>query len=159
VKERCPICGAESNLQVLTYDIPHFGDAVLFVAACPSCGNRSTDVRILSEITDKQRRYELVVSSVQDLNVRVIRSSYGRIEMPELGVYVDPNEGESFISTVEGVLKRVERVLKILSREEGGDKRKRAEQILMLIEKIKAGKARMTLILDDPTGNSAIIRD
>ncbi|MFV9677090.1 MAG: ZPR1 zinc finger domain-containing protein, partial [Methanosarcinales archaeon] len=128
-------------------------------ATCPSCGNRSTDVRLLSEITDKQRRYELVVSSVQDLNVKVIRSSYGRIEIPELGVYVEPNEGESFISTVEGVLKRVERVLKILSREEGGDKRKRAEQILMFIEKIKAGKARMTLILDDPTGNSAIIRD
>jgi zinc finger protein len=72
---------------------------------------------------------------------------------------VDPSEGESFISTVEGVLKRVERALKILSREEVGDKRKRAEQNLMFIEKIKAGKARMTLILDDPTGNSAIIRD
>lgn len=159
MKERCPICGAESNLQFLSYNIPHFGDAVLFVATCPSCGNRSTDVRILSETTDKQRRYELVVSSVQDLNVRVIRSSYGRIEIPELGVYVDPSEGESFISTVEGVLKRVERALKILSREEVGDKRKRAEQNLMFIEKIKAGKARMTLILDDPTGNSAIIRD
>ncbi len=72
---------------------------------------------------------------------------------------MDPNEGESFISTVEGVLKRVERVLKILSRDAVGDKRKRAEQILMKIDEIKAGKARMTLILDDPTGNSAIIRD
>jgi len=159
VKERCPICGAERDLQFLSYDIPHFGDAVLFVAACPSCGNRSTDVMLLSEIKDKQRRYELVVSSVQDLNVKVIRSSYGRIEIPELGVYVDPCEGESFISTVEGVLKRVERVLKIMSREEVGDKRKRAEQILMNIEEIKAGKARMTLILEDQTGNSAIIRD
>jgi len=159
VKERCPICGKESDLQFLPYNIPHFGDAILFVAACPSCGYRSTDVRILSENKAKQRRYELVVSSAQDLNVRVIRSSFGRIEIPELGVTVDPKEGDSFISTVEGVLKRVERVVKMLNRDVVGDKKKRAEQILVKIDEIKAGKASMTLILEDPTGNSAIIPD
>ncbi len=100
-----------------------------------------------------------MVSSVQDLNVRVIRSSFGRIEIPELGVTVDPKEGDSFISTVEGVLKRVERVVKMLNRDAVGDKKKRAEQTLVKIEEIKAGKASMTLILEDPTGNSAIIPD
>ena len=159
MKERCPICGEESDLQFLPYNIPHFGDAIMFVAVCPSCGYRSTDVRILSENKAKQRRYELVVSSVQDLNVRVIRSSFGRIEIPELGVTVDPKEGDSFISTVEGVLKRVERVVKMLNRDAVGDKKKRAEQTLVKIEEIKAGKASMTLILEDPTGNSAIIPD
>ncbi|MFZ2071289.1 MAG: ZPR1-type zinc finger protein [Halobacteriota archaeon] len=159
MKERCPICGSESDLQFLPYTIPHFGDAILFVATCPACGFRSTDVRILSEIKDKPKRYELVVSSVHDLNVRVIRSSYGRIEIPELGVNVEPREGESFISTVEGVLKRVERVVEMLGRALEGEKKRRAARILEEIEAIKLGKASMTLIIEDPTGNSAIIYD
>lgn len=157
MKEKCAICGTEIGLHFLPYEIPHFGEAMIFTAVCPSCGYRSTDVMILSG--EKRRRYEMEVSSAHDLNVQVIRSSTGSIEIPELGVSVEPRRGESFISTVEGVLKRVEEVLKMLSRDVVGEKKKRAEHILMQIERIKAGEASMTLIIDDPTGNSAVISD
>ncbi len=157
VKEKCPICGAESELHFLPYEIPHFGDAMMFIADCPSCGYRYTDVMILSG--EKRRRYEMEISSAQDLNVQVIRSSFGSIEIPELGVSVEPRRGECFISTVEGVLKRVEEVVKMLSRDVKGEKKKRAEHILKQIERIKSGDVSMKLIIDDPTGNSAIISD
>ena len=157
VKEKCPICGAESELHVLPYEIPHFGDALMFIAICPSCGYRYTDVMILSG--EKRRKYELEISSAQDLNVTVARSSFGKIEIPELGVSVEPRRGEAFISTVEGVLKRVEEVVKMLSRDVTGGKKKRAEHILKQIERIKSGEASMTLIIDDPSGNSAIISE
>jgi zinc finger protein len=157
VKEKCPICGAESELHFLPYEIPYFGDAMMFIAVCPSCGYRYTDVMILSG--EKRRRYEIEISSAEDLNIRVIRSSFGSIEIPELGVSVEPRRGECFISTVEGVLKRVEEVVKMLSRDVKGKKKKRAEHILEKIERIKLGEASMTLIIDDPTGNSAIISD
>ncbi len=99
------------------------------------------------------------ISSPQDLNVTVVRSSFGSIEIPELGVSVEPRRGESFISTVEGVLKRVEEVVEMLSRDVKGKKKERAEHILKLIEQIKSGDASMKLIIEDPTGNSAIISD
>jgi zinc finger protein len=158
VKEKCPICGAESELHFLPYEIPYFGDAMMFTTVCPSCGYRSTDVMILSK-GEKRRRYEMVISSTPDLNVRVIRSLFGTIEIPELGVSVEPGRGESFISTVEGVLKRVEEVVKMLSRNVKGEKKKRAYAVLKRIEEIKLGKASMTLIIDDPAGNSAIISE
>jgi len=66
-KEKCPICGAESELQFLLYEIPHFGDALMFIAVCPSCGYRYTDVMILSG--EKKGRYEIEISSADDLNV------------------------------------------------------------------------------------------
>ena len=157
VKEKCPICGAESELHFLPYEIPHFGDAMMFIADCPSCGYRYTDVMILSG--EKRRRYEMEISSAQDLNATVVRSSFGSIEIPELGVSVEPRRGECFISTVEGVLKRVEEVVKMLSRDVKGEKKKRAEHILKQIERIKSGDVSMKLIIDDPTGNSAIISD
>ncbi|MHC1610700.1 MAG: ZPR1 zinc finger domain-containing protein [Candidatus Methanospirareceae archaeon] len=155
MKEKCPICGAESELHCVPYEIPFFGEIMIFTAVCASCGLRSTDVMVLSE--EKRRRCEMVVSSAEDVNAIVVRSSSGTIEIPELGVSVEPKSGEAFISTVEGVLNRVENVVKMLSKDSRS--KKRADEVLKQIEEIKSGKASMTLIIDDPTGNSAIIPD
>jgi len=155
VKEECPLCGAESELHCVPYEIPFFGEIMIFTTVCASCGFRATDVMVLSE--EKRERCEMVVSSAEDVNAIVVRSSSGTIEIPELGVSVEPKSGEAFISTVEGVLKRVENVVKMLSKD--GKGKKRADEVLKQIEDIKSGKASMTLIIDDPTGNSAIIPD
>ena len=155
VKESCPICGAESEVRFLPSEIPFFGEIMIFTAVCSSCGYRSTDVMVLSE--EKRRRCELVISSVEDLNALVVRSTSGIIEIPELDVSIEPKGGEAFISTVEGVLERVEAVVKLLSRD--GTGKKRADEVLKHIDHIKSGEASMTLIIDDPTGNSAIISD
>jgi len=110
---------------------------------------------LLSE--EKRKRCEMVISSAEDVNAIVVRSSSGSIRIPELGVSVEPKSGEAFISTVEGVLNRVVNVVKMLSRD--GTSKKRADDVLKQISEIKLGKASMTLIIDDPTGNSAIIPD
>jgi len=112
---------------------------------------------VLSEEAKKRKRCELVVSSVEDLNALVVRSSAGSIEIPELGVSIEPKRGEAFISTVEGVLERVEDVVNLLSGD--GTGKKRADEVLKQIDQIKSGEASMTLIIDDPTGNSVIISD
>ena len=156
MKENCPICGAESELHCLPYAVPFFGEIMIFTAVCSSCGYHATDVTVLSE-EEKRKRCELEVSLVEDLNVLVVRSSAGSIEIPELGVCIEPKRGEAFISTVEGVLERVEDVVKLLSRDRTG--KEQADEVLKRIAAIKAGEANMTLIIDDPTGNSAIISD
>ena len=153
MKEECPLCGAESELHCVPHEIPFFGEIMIFTSVCDSCGYRATDVMVLSE--KKQERCELVVSSVEDVNAIVVRSSSGTIEIPELGVSVEPKRGEAFITTVEGVLKRVEGVAKMLGKEEKS--KKRVDEVLKQIDEIKLGKSSMTLIIDDPTGNSAII--
>ncbi len=156
MRDKCPVCGADSNQEFKPYNIPYFGEVMLFVTTCPSCGYRSSDVMILEGGRSK-KRHELLVSSAGDLNAMVVRSSYGRIEIPELGVNIEPRKGESFITTVEGVLVRVERIVKMLRKQVEGAKRERADYVLKYIEEIKAGKKSMRLIIEDPTGNSAII--
>ncbi|MBE0517363.1 MAG: ZPR1 zinc finger domain-containing protein [Methanophagales archaeon] len=155
MKESCPICGAESEVRFLPAEIPYFGETMIFTAVCSSCGYRATDVMVLSE--ERGKRCELVISSVEDLNALVVRSTSGTIEIPELGVRIEPKRGEAFISTVEGVLRRVENVVKMLSRDSA--RKKRATDLLKRIDEIKSGEASMTLIIDDPMGNSAIISD
>ncbi|MGC9444410.1 MAG: ZPR1 zinc finger domain-containing protein [Candidatus Methanospirareceae archaeon] len=153
MKETCPVCGAESELHCVPYEIPYFGEIMIFTAVCDSCGYRATDVMMLAD--QKQNRCEKVIAAPEDIDTVVVRSSFGTIEIPELGVIVEPKRGEAFITTVEGVLKRVERVVQMLSKD--AESKKRADEVLKLIEEIKRGNAQMTLIIDDPTGNSAII--
>jgi len=153
LKETCPVCGAESELHCVPYEIPYFGEIMIFTAVCDSCGYRATDVMMLAD--QKQNRCEKVIASLDDIDAVVIRSSFGTIEIPELGVIVEPKRGDAFITTVEGVLKRVERVVRMLSKD--AESKKRADEVLKQIEEIKLGNAQMTLIIDDPTGNSAII--
>ena len=135
------------------YEIPFFGEIMIFTSICASCGNRATDVMVLAD--EKRKRCEMVISSVEDVNAIVVRSPSGTIEIPELGARVEPRRGEAFITTVEGVLQRVENVVKMLGKD--GASKERVDDVLKQIDEIKSGKASMTLIIDDPTGNSAII--
>ncbi|RCV65300.1 zinc finger protein [Methanophagales archaeon] len=155
VKEECPLCGAESELHFVPYEIPFFGEIMITTAVCSSCGYHTTDVMVLTEA--KRTKCEVVISSTDDLNAIVIRSPFGTITIPELDVTVEPKRGDAFITSVEGVLNRVEGVVKMLARDVEGTGKKRAETVLGQIARIKAGKASMTLIIDDPTGNSAVI--
>lgn len=98
------------------------------------------------------------VISTDDLDARVVRSTSGTIRIPELGVEIEPGPAsESFISNVEGVLERVEKILGMVTRWEEDDKTARAMELLSHIKKTRAGEYNITLIIDDPLGNSAII--
>ncbi|RLG39166.1 MAG: hypothetical protein DRN91_00560 [Candidatus Alkanophagales archaeon] len=156
MKGVCPICGSEMTLRFVPYEVSYFGEVMIFNAVC-GCGYKTTDVMILSKRRNK--RYEVEVASEEDLSARVVRSQYGRIEIPELGVVVEPKKGEAFISNVEGVLQRVESVLKLLERDANEEQKAKIAELFRKINEIKAGRRRMRLIIEDPTGNSAIISE
>ncbi|MBC7114393.1 MAG: ZPR1 zinc finger domain-containing protein [Archaeoglobi archaeon] len=151
----CPFCGAEATYIWDIEDIPYFGEVMLTSIQCSSCGFRHSDCMILS--SREPQRYELRVSSSDDLNARVIRSSSGTVRIPELGVDIEPGPlAESFVSNVEGILERVENVLRgILN----VSKNRRAEELIEEIRMIREGKREITVIVEDPFGNSAIISE
>jgi zinc finger protein len=100
------------------------------------------------------------VTTIADLDVRVVRSMSGAIEIPEVGVRIDPGPAcEGFVTNVEGVLARIERIVEGTLLWANDDERERARQILSDIANVRAGAHPITLILQDPRGNSAIISD
>ena len=125
----------------------------MYLTSQCQCGHKYTDVLALTE--KEPARYEFHVESQSDLNVRVIRSSTGKIKLPELGITIDPGTAsEPFISNIEGVLERVQKILQMLLRDE--EKRERAEELLNQIDEIyKNGN--LTVLIEDPVGNSAIL--
>ncbi len=90
----CPLCTEVLKFTFNTDEIPFFGEIMLVSAQC-ECGFRYADTISLNE--REPARYELQFSS-NDFTTRVIRSTSGTMQIPELGVTVEPGSGsEAFI--------------------------------------------------------------
>jgi zinc finger protein len=155
----CPVCQTEINYLYQTDEIPYFSEILIISALCPSCGYRLADTQVLRNA--EPSRWELGIETPEDMMVRVIRSMNGTISIPELGIRIDPGPAcEGFVSNVEGVLNRIEKVLdSLLSWAETGEERERIRCIQESLEKVKEGKLPVTLVIEDLSGNSAIIAD
>lgn len=157
----CPVCCAQMQFDWETQDIPYFGEAMLIAGVC-SCGFRHSDTILLSQ--KEPARYTLEVTEPDDLDARVVRSCSGTIRIPELGVDVEPGSAsESYISNVEGVLARVSGIVAFAARSarEAGniEATRRGEEILESIDLARRGQFKLTFIIEDPLGNSAIASD
>jgi zinc finger protein len=155
----CPVCQTEIHYLYQTDEIPYFSEILIISALCPSCGYRLADTQILRN--SEPSRWELGIGTPDDMMIRVIRSTNGTITIPELGVRIDPGPAcEGFISNVEGVLDRIGNVLKsLLSWAETDDERERIRCLQESLAKVKEGELAVTLVIEDLSGNSAIIAD
>lgn len=153
----CPLCQADLVMNWQRDNIPYFGEIMHISAKC-QCSFRFADTMILS--SKEPMRYEMPVETSEDLDARVIRSTSGTIRIPEMGVTIEPGSvSESYVTNIEGVLHRVRDVLTTTSRWVQGDEEKssRSEELLCMIEEVIQGKRKITVIVEDPLGNSAII--
>jgi zinc finger protein len=154
----CPCCSTETEYLYKTENIPYFSDILIISAVCPACGYKFVDTQLLKH--GEPARYTVAVESETDLAVRVVRSMSASIEIPELGVRIDPGpQCQGFISNVEGVLDRIEEVVKGALRWGNELEKENAAALLADIAKVKIGAFPVTLILEDPNGNSGIIAD
>lgn len=153
----CPLCQTDLVMNWQRDNIPYFGE-ILYVSARCQCSFRFADTMILS--SKEPMRYEILVETSEDLDARVIRSTSGTIRIPEMGVTIEPGSvSESYITNIEGVLQRIRDVLITASRWVQGDEEKssRSEELLSMLEDVIEGKRKITVIVEDPLGNSAII--
>ncbi len=156
-KSSCPVCKMELVTNWVEDNIPFFGEVMHITSLC-ECGFRYSDTLIMAQRSPVH--YELRVRSQNDLDARVVRSTSGTIRIPELGISIEPGPAsESFVTNVEGVLERVEEILANVTLWDEVEKKARAEELLSIVEKIKRGEYEITMIIEDPLGNSAIIAE
>ena len=144
----CPVCSVQMDFCWETVDIPHFGEAMVIAGIC-DCGFRHSDTILLTQ--KEPVRFTLPVTSIEDLDARVIRSSSGTPRIPELGVDIEPGfASESYISNVEGVLERIEGVVGFATRSareaESPESIRKGEEILEKINLARVGQFPPTII-------------
>jgi len=155
----CPGCGG-LGMEYTTeqVDLPYMGNSLEIVLRCERCGYRHTDFVLTQQ--REPTRYRYLVTKADDMMVRVVRSSSCTIRIPEFGITVEPGAvSEAFISNIEGILVRVERVLNQLLRDAEDDEvRQRITDLQDTFAQMRQGTAPpATVVLEDPMGNSAII--
>jgi zinc finger protein len=98
------------------------------------------------------------ISSLDDLNMRVIKSGTATISIPEFGATVTPGPySEGYISNVEGLLAKIEDALTFMLSTAKGKRLKKGETMLKKMRTARDSKPRFTLVIRDPLGNSAIV--
>lgn len=139
-------------------EVPYFGKLLAFGMRCSTCKYAKSDVEAAEQ--KPPCKYTLEVSGEQDLKARVVRSSEGIIKIPHVGS-IDPGpDAEGFVSNVEGVLERFKKQLESIrdTAEDEADKKK-AKNMIKKLQKVLWGNEKIKIIIEDKSGNSAIISD
>lgn len=157
---KCPICRGENFLQtVRTVNVEHFGEVLIITQKCSECGYKHIDV-FPAEIKEPCE-YRMKVETREDLYAKVLRSSSGEIEIPELGLKISPGPAaQGFITNIDGVLLRFENILEgQLVVEKDEKRREKIKKVLKKIQEAKENKIAFTIVIKDLYGNSAIVSE
>jgi zinc finger protein len=156
----CPVCGKKkATLMEEEIDIPYFGKVFVFSICCSDCGFSKSDVEAAEAKEPVKITFE--VNSEEDMKVRVVKSSNGLVKIPQLRMSMEPGEAsDGFISNIEGLINKFEKVIEG-QRDCAEDPaiKKKAKNLLKKIWKVKLGDQPLKIIIEDKTGNSAIISD
>ncbi|MDI6738336.1 MAG: ZPR1 zinc finger domain-containing protein [Nanoarchaeota archaeon] len=160
---RCPMCG-EKKLTLIEdeQDIPYFGKTFLFSMQCASCGFFKSDVEAAEQ--KEPCRITFKAEKEADLKVRLVKSSEAKVTVPELKAEMSPGENSiGFVTNVEGLIDRFEKVIqdekKAAEEEDDAAVKTKAKNLLKKIWNFKCGEAALTIIIEDPSGNSAIVSE
>lgn len=154
---QCPACDNQSMLTSQTqYEVEHFGVVLLSVSKCGRCGYRHDDVITLTNREPIELRAE--IKSLEDLNMRVIKSGTATVSIPEFRATITPGQySEGYISNVEGVLGKIEDALTFMLSTAKGQRLRKGKALLKKMRAARDSKPSFTLVIKDPLGNSAIV--
>ena len=157
--EQCPLCHEKSlALFERETEVPYFGKVYLFSMTCDKCKYHKADVESI-EPKDPVK-YEFEISSEEDMKVRVVKSAEATVKIPHIVTITPGPAAQGFVTNIEGILNRVKyQVESAKEMEEDDAEKKKAKNMLKKITRIMWGQEKQKIIIEDPTGNSAIISD
>jgi zinc finger protein len=160
--QECPVC--HQKTAVLTEQerqIP-FGDkevtVYLFSLTCQNeeCKYHTSDL----EFAEQQEpvRYTIEVDSEEDMKIRIVKSAEAVVKIPHIITIESGPQSQGYITNIEGLLKRVQNIIEqARDNAEDEEDRKKAKNLLKKILDIMWGREKQKIIIEDKTGNSAII--
>ncbi|MGV8151063.1 MAG: ZPR1 zinc finger domain-containing protein [Candidatus Woesearchaeota archaeon] len=156
--ELCPFCNEKTLvLMDMKKEIPYFGVCYLFSMDCSNCGYHKADIE--SEKEQEPCKYTVDIDSEKDMSIRIVKSSFATIKFPHVGSIEPGAASNGYVTNVEGVLNRMIKQLEAIQEndEEDEDSRKKAKNMIKKLKRVVWGQEKQKLIIEDPTGNSAII--
>lgn len=155
--ETCPFCG-EKQLTLLEEEreIPYFGIVYLFSMNCSNCKYHKADIESAENKPPVTISY--AVDSEEDMNIRVVKSASATVKFPRIMTMESNEMSNGYVTNIEGLFNRAIKVLEnVRDSSDDKDESKKAKNHLKKLQKVMWGHDSITITIDDPTGNSAII--
>ena len=155
----CPLCNQKTLiLTERETEVAYFGKVLLFSMTCNNCKYHKADVEAIEQ--KEPVRYEFDISSEEDMKVRVVKSSEATVKLPHIATITPGPASQGYVTNVEGILNRVKYQIEAAKEmEEDEEDRIKAKNLLKKITRITWGQEKQKLVIEDPSGNSAIISD
>ncbi|MBI2580955.1 ZPR1 zinc finger domain-containing protein [Candidatus Woesearchaeota archaeon] len=157
--EICPVCSQKSlALTEREQEIPYFGKVFLFSMTCNGCKFHKADVECAE--TRESVRYSVEVSGSDDMGIRIVKSGQATVKVPYVA-NIEPGEASNgYVTNVEGLLQRIKKQIEVIrDTEEDQDAVQKAKSLIKKINRCVWGEEKLKIIIEDPSGNSAIISD
>lgn len=155
----CPICNNNTlTLMEEEKEIPYFGNVFVFSMNCTNCKYHKADLEAAERKDPVKFTYD--ITSEEDMKVRIIKSSEATVKIPHISSITPGPASQGFITNIEGIFRRIKHQVEV-ARDNSEDKpeKTRAKNLLKKINKIMWGQEKSKIIIEDPSGNSAIISD
>ncbi|MBI2145341.1 ZPR1 zinc finger domain-containing protein [Candidatus Woesearchaeota archaeon] len=157
--ELCPVCSQKSlALSEREQEIPYFGKVLIFSMTCNGCKFHKADVECVEE--REPARYSIEVSGSEDMAIRVVKSGQASVKIPYVAD-IEPGEASNgYVTNIEGLLQRVKHQVEVIRDTDEDDAAvQKAKSLIKKINRCVWGEEKLKIIIEDATGNSAIISD
>ncbi|KAI6213479.1 hypothetical protein M3Y94_00155600 [Aphelenchoides besseyi] len=158
----CPNCGADIEVLMKPTDIPYFQTVIIMSSTCDKCGYKSNEVKPGGPIQDLGCKLAICIKEEIDLARDVLKSDTCYLSIPDLKLEAGCGTLSGRFTTIEGLLIDTKEQLKVQSAFFFGDSaqndpaKPKLDSIFDAIDEVLAMKRSVTLVLDDPAGNSYI---
>ena len=155
----CPICGENQlTLREEEREVPYFNRMFIFSMTCGACKYNKSDIEAL-DFQDPVK-FSIEVEKEEDLKIRIIKSAQATVKIPRIITIESTPSSNGYITNVEGVINRVMNVIEqARDSEEDKETKKKAKNLLKKLNKVLWGQEKIKIIIEDPSGNSAIISE
>lgn len=127
---------------------------------CEYCGHRTNEVKSGSGVEEQGVKIEVTITGKEDFDRDLLKSETCDMEIPELELEVGPNTLGGRFTTVEGIIAAMKEQLSTSTAFTGDTSDseivKRMEAFIVQLEEVLNGQRKVTLILNDPAGNSYV---
>ncbi|KAH0577664.1 ZPR1 zinc-finger domain-containing protein [Spironucleus salmonicida] len=158
----CPNCEKKIFNRSVIINIPYFKQCLLQAASCDDCSYRSVEISSAGAISPVGRRTTFKVTDATDLSRDVLKSDTCSIEIPELGLELQPGTLGGVYTTLEGLMTMLKDELTKHSMYWVGDayrdpsQQNNFNELVYKLNDCVDGKMKFTIIIDDPLDGSFI---
>ncbi|CAG9790715.1 unnamed protein product [Diatraea saccharalis] len=158
-RTNCPDCNAPADTNMKLTAIPHFKEVVIMATVCEACGHRTNEVKSGGGIEDKGVRFEVRVASKDDFSRDILKAETCSMRVPELELEAGGRALGGRFTTAEGLLRATARQLGGAPGLVGDAPALAAgglDRVVNMLDEVLEGKRAVTIVLDDPAGNSYV---